>query len=178
MSTANVSRWSGVVSVMAGLWVLGISLSAGQPWIYAVGTLLAILALISIYAVQVEESGLWGLAGFVISIASEVLMMVEGDPQESLGMLAGALYALGLIALAVGTWRGRAFSRWVPGLWLAAIVVGLPAYAAESLMQPLIIAASMAFGLAFIVAGYELWTQRAPAKGRRGISDENAEMVV
>lgn len=178
MSTTNVIRWSGVVSVLAGLWVLGISLSAGQPWIFAVGTLLAIFALSGIYAVQVEESGFWGLAGFVISISGEVLMMVEGDPQESLGMLAGALYALGLIALVIGTWRGRVFSRWVPGLWLAAILIGLPAYAAASLMPVLIIAASVAFGLAFIVAGYELWTQRAAAKGRRRISNENAEMVV
>jgi hypothetical protein len=167
MSTSNVIRWSGIVSVLAGLWVLGIPLSAEQPWIFAVGTILAILALFSIYAVQVEESGFWGLAGVVIGISGEVLMMVEGDPQESLGMLAGALYALGLIGLIVGTWRGRVFSRWVPGLWLAAIIIGLPAYAAESLMQLLIIAASVAFGLAFIVAGYELWTQRAAATGRR-----------
>lgn len=178
MSTTNVIRWSGVVSVLAGLWVLGISLSAGQPWIFAVGTLLAIFALSGIYAVQVEESGFWGFAGFVISISGEVLMMIEGDPQELLGMLAGALYALGLIGLVIGTWRGRVFSPWVPRLWLAAILIGLPAYAVESLMPILIIAASVAFAMAFIVAGYELWTQRAAAKGRRRISDENAKMVV
>lgn len=168
MSTTKLIRWSGVVSVLAGLWVIGIPLSelgsARQPWIFAVGTVLAIFALFGIYAVQVEESGVWGLAGFAIGIIGEVLLMVEGDPEEPLGMLAGALYALGLIALAIGTWRGRVFSRWVPGLWFAAIVIGLPGYAVESLMDLFLLAATVAFGLAFIVAGYELWTQRAARK--------------
>lgn len=178
MSPESLIRWSGPINVLAGLWTIAISLlevgQGGQAWIFAVGTILMIFAIFGVYTVQVAQSGLWGLAGFVVATISEVLMMVEGSPQDPLGMLAGALYALGLIALAIGTWRGRVFSRRVPGLWFAAIVIGLPAYALGSPGRILLLGGSLAFGLGFIVAGYELWTQRATGKAG-GLSPGTAQ---
>jgi hypothetical protein len=163
MSPAKLIRWSGVVSMAAGVWTVAVLLfglgdAAGQ-WVYALSSILMIFTLFAVYAVQVTASGLWGLTGFVFAVASEVLMMVEGDPQALLGMLAGAAYALGLIALAIGTWRARVFSRVVPGLWIAAIVIGLPGYVVKSASRILLTAATIAFGLGFFFAGYELWTR-------------------
>lgn len=177
MSPVKLIRWSGVVSMAAGLWTIAVLLfglgdAAGQ-WVYALSSILMIFTLFAVYAVQVAASGLWGLAGFVLAVASEVLMMVEGDPQAPLGMLAGATYALGLISLAAGTWRARVFSRVVPGLWIAALVIGLPGYVVRSLSRILLTAATVAFGLGFIVAGYELWARQAEPGQQKG-RDEDA----
>lgn len=159
MSPRKLIRWSGVAGVLGGLWTLMTPFSAvgsDQMWYFAIGTTLMIFTVTGIYAAQVEKSGWFGLAGYIMVVIGEVLFMIEGDPADPMGVLAGSLYAVGLLMLAIGTYRAGVFSKRPPLLWLAAIVIGVPGFAIESLMSVLIIVASVAYGLGFILAGVEL----------------------
>lgn len=111
-----------------------------------------------VYSPQVQESGLWWLAGFIGVVIGELLFMIQANPDDPLGMLAGSLYTLGRFALTVGTLRAAIFSSRAPILWLVAIVIGLPGYAIPSLEGLLVTLASFAFGLGFILTGLELWS--------------------
>jgi hypothetical protein len=161
MTARKLIRWSGVPSVLAGLWTVAIAFvpeGSPQSWVYALGTILMIFTVFGVYGAQIEESGIWGLAGFIGVVVGEVLFMTQASPQDPLGLLAGSLYALGLLALAIGTLRAGVFSKRAPILWLAAIVIGLPGYAIASLEGLLVTLASLAFGLGFILIGLELWS--------------------
>jgi hypothetical protein len=160
MSTSKLIRWSGLASVLAGLWTMVTPFApvgSDQMAYFALGTILMVFTDTGVYAAQVRESGWWGFAGYVGVIIGEVLFMVEGSPQDPIGVLAGMLYAVGLLALAVGTWRGGVFSKRAPSLWLAAIVIGIPGYGIVALTDVLTAIASLAFSLGFVLAGYELF---------------------
>jgi len=73
--------------------------------------------------------------------------------------LSGSLYSLGLILLAIGSLRALKFPRWVPILWILTILLGFPGFFIESLEAAAFVAGAVALGLAFIGAGYTMWSQ-------------------
>lgn len=166
MTTGKLIRWSGLASILAGLWTIVTPFApvdSAQMDYFALGTILMVFTATGVYSVQVQESGWWGFAGYLGVIIGEVLFMVGGSPQDLMGVFAGSLYAVGLLLLAIGTWRADVLSKRGPMLWLAAIVIGLPGYAIESLTDILIATASVAFGLGFILVGIELFGGRTAA---------------
>lgn len=157
MTTSNLIRWSGLVAILAGLSSVAASFLQ-QDWVLLVNGLLLLFALIGVYAYQVAESGVWGLLGFILASIGNALVI--GAPGDDPGIVAGSSYALGLILLGIGSWRAAKFPRWVPVLWLFAVLIGFPGFFIESLMETLFLVGQIALGLGFIAAGYALWSQK------------------
>ncbi len=157
MTTSNLIRWSGLVAILAGLSSIAAPL-LDQAWLWAVNGLALLFALIGVYAYQVAESGVWGLLGFLSASIGNVLFF--GTQDDNAGVVAGSIYALGLILLGIGFWRAGKFPRWVPVLWFFAVLIGFPGFFIESLMETLFLVGQIAFGLGFIGAGYMLWSQQ------------------
>lgn len=163
MNSANLVRWSGIAAILAGL--LGIAVSffdENTPsvfaWVYIISNLLTILALIGIYLYQKDEAGLLGLIGFGVAMLGNLMLFIEG-----LYMVAGAVYAIGLIVLGIGALKAGKFPRWVPILWIVAPLIGSPGFFSESLTNLFFFLGAVVYGLGFIGAGYILWTRSKKA---------------
>jgi hypothetical protein len=89
MLTANLIRWSGLISILAGvLYALGALLHpvgedlaayASPQWVpahqvYWVSAMLMLFGLVGLYARQVEKTGWLGLVGFVLAFIGTVLV--------------------------------------------------------------------------------------------------------
>jgi hypothetical protein len=94
-----------------------------------------------------------GLIGFGVAMLGNLMLFFE-----SLFMLAGAIYALGLIVLGIGALKAGKFPRWVPILWIVAPLVGAPGFFSESISNLFFILGAIVYGLGLIGAGYTLWT--------------------
>ncbi|MFN2160212.1 MAG: hypothetical protein ACK2TW_09700 [Anaerolineales bacterium] len=164
---------SGAASILAGiLTVIGslIASSGGNgslTWIFGLGNIFTLFALIGIYGVQVGKSGWWGLIGFVLASTGN-LLLVGGEEQTLAGMnfvlLGSSFSSLGLILLAIGSLRSRAFPRLAPFLWILAPLVGIPGMIAGGLANLFVTLAGVIFGLGFIAAGYYLFTRNLPKR--------------
>jgi hypothetical protein len=166
MSKGNAMRWSGVAAIVGGLLLIPGTLMGDQPswaWINTLAWLLIIFGMMGIYAYQVEESGLAGLLGFVLFVASAVFLLGGGQfAGVDSTAVAELLGLVGLILLAFGTLLARKFPRWVPWLWFATIVLALPADFVPGLGNVLAAASAVAAALGIAGAGYHLFT-RSPA---------------
>jgi hypothetical protein len=89
MSTAKLSRWSGLISILAGLlYALGallhpvgedIAAYTSPKWVpahqvYWVAAMLMLFSLVGVYARQVEQTGWLGLVGFVLAFLGTVVV--------------------------------------------------------------------------------------------------------
>ncbi|HKY84931.1 MAG TPA: hypothetical protein VJ160_08920 [Anaerolineales bacterium] len=171
MSSSTLIKWSGLAAIVAGAGTLLLSAASpsapdsGSPvvWGFLLTGLMTQFGLIGIYAVQIRESSWQGLIGFVLALSGNAFFIL---PETSIGgvntgQVGGGIYALGLLLLAVGTWRARKFPRWIPALWLLAIVVGLPAFFAQGLQAVAFLLGGVLFGAGFIAAGYWLWSGKS-----------------
>jgi len=163
MKPSDIFRLGGLVTMVAGLWsvvnaVLPLETTSGL--IFFAGTVLAIFALFVIYAALAQASGLLGLAGFLTAVIGNFVFLGEGLWGDDVFEIGGGLYALGLILLGIASLKAGVFSRWVAWLWIASVVVGIPGFAVQSLMDLFFAAGGVALGAAFVLAGYELWAQR------------------
>ncbi|MDT8307548.1 MAG: hypothetical protein RRC07_16565 [Anaerolineae bacterium] len=171
MTTSSLIRWSGLAAMAAGvLNVLG-SIFEPLAWLDIVMAVVTVFALIGIYAVQAKASGRLGFAGYVVATAGYVFMAgtattIGGVPSYLVG---ASLGGIGLVLLALGTLSARVFPRWVAGMWLAAVVIGLPSLLEPSLANLLGILGATAVGLGLSGAGYVLWSSNASLPGA-GIS--------
>lgn len=170
MTTSNLIRWSGLVAMAAGVLNVLDSIFEPLPWLTMFTSVATVFALIGIYAVQAEASGRLGLAGYLLATAGYVVIVgqsttiVGSVPSYLVGV---SLSAAGLALLAVGSLSARVFPRWVPGMWLAAIVIGLPSLFFPSLERILEIAGGTAIGLGLAGAGYLIWSSGATLAAAR-----------
>jgi hypothetical protein len=167
MNGRKAIRLCGVAAIVGGFvnpLVDALNPSSGSPleWGYFVGGLAIQFALIGIYAIQVEESGLPGLLGFVTATVGRAYFLVPGASIGGMDATAplGGLYALGLILLAVGCLKARRLPRWVPSAWVAAVLIGVPGAAMPSIESLSSQLGAIAIGLGFIGAGYTLLTSQ------------------
>jgi len=164
MTSKGFIRWSGAAAVLAGLLGIAGSFFVGRAappvaleiWVLAFTTLATYFALFGVYLYQRRGAGVLGLIGLVVTVVGNTLWFLPGFP-----ILAGSFYALGLIILAVASLRAGMLPRWVPALWIAAPVLGVPGFFLESIAGASYIAAGIAYGSAFIGAGWILWSGRA-----------------
>jgi hypothetical protein len=166
MKVSNIFRLGGLVTVVAGLWTAVNALlpfESTPGWVFVGATVLSIIALFVVYAVQVRVGGLLGLAGFVLAVTGNFVFLGEGLLGDNVFFIGGGLYALGLILLGSASLRAGVFSRWVGWLWIASVVVGIPGFVVGSLMEVLFAAGGVALGAAFVLAGYEVWARRPHA---------------
>jgi hypothetical protein len=149
MRTAALQTNAGVITIAAGglfalPWltsmVFGETQVAGvelSRWLALAAHILMLLALVGIYLVQANESGAWGLVGFLLAFTGVAIFIgyVVGGwtatiPEPRLGPIGGLLWISGLLILAVATWQTGVLTRWVGIIWLVGAVVyatGLPA---------------------------------------------------
>jgi len=174
MKTETLIRWSGVAAIIAG--IVGAAASfvtpeAGSPleWVFFLGWIATLFGFMGIYAHQAAGSGSLGALGFALLVVGTAYFLA-GEPSlggmEATVLLAlfGSVYSLGLVLLAVGTLKARKLPRWVAILWIVAVVVGLPGAFVPSLAALAYQLGAVAGGLAFVGAGYTLWSRpRAPA---------------
>ena len=163
MTTSKLIRWSGAAAILSGLANIVMSLispgeSSALIWGYVVGGMATMFALIGIYSFQVEESGVMGFVGFILAMIGNVFLATPSSYEGNF-MLGGSIYALGLILFAIGIWKAGNFPRWVPALWILALLLGVPGFLIEGLSGIFVILAGVAFSAGFIAAGYVLWTQ-------------------
>ncbi len=126
-----------------------------------------LFGLMGIYAHQHVASGVLGFAGFMVAVVGIGAM---GITEEIAGMesflLGGSILALGMVLLAGGLWIANEFPRWVPGLWVLSVIVGIPGFVVEPLTDILLFAAAAVFAVGFGGAGYVLWSKMSePAMG-------------
>lgn len=165
LNASALFRWCGIAAILSGLITITAPLTesflgVSFEGIYVLNTLLTLFALIGIYGVQVEGSGYWGLAGFIIASIGNAFLM--GSEQLVSGMDAvifgSSILSLGLILIAVGTLKSKAFPRWIPFLWIAAPLVGIPSMISAGYATLIVALAGLLFGIAFVGAGYILWS--------------------
>lgn len=165
MSRSDLIRWSGIAAILGG--VLNVlnsafesALGSQAAWGFVIGGVATQFALIGIYVIQNRESGAWGLLGFILALTGNALFIGPGGTMGGIdaSLLAGSIYALGLILLAVGSLRAGKLPRAVPILWLLAVVIGLPAFFIEGFDVVGYVGGAVLFGAGFVWAGYSLWT--------------------
>lgn len=172
ISTVKALRFSGLAAIVGSLLLIPGSISLEPPWstMGILGALLLIYGLVGIYAVQVEQSGLAGLLGFLFLVAGSFTITSSGDIVGIPSWLLGTVFSsLGLILLGIGTLAARKFPRWVAWLWIATVVIGLPAAGIPSLEKPLALAASVLMAAGMTGAGFTLWTTDKGAASREAI---------
>jgi hypothetical protein len=163
MTTSNLIRWSGLTAIAAGVLNV-LDAKWHPPWMTTLMAVVTVFALIGIYAVQAKASGRLGFAGYVVATAGYVVMpgvsntIVGSLPSYIVG---ASLGAVGLVLLAVGSLSAHVFPRWVPGMWIAAVVIGLPSLAEPSLADLLGILGAAVGGAGLAGAGYILWNSGA-----------------
>ena len=165
MSSAALIRLGGLAAILAGvLRAAAAFLAAMEPsvaleWLYLLIDVLLLFGLFGVYAYQHAESGIWGVAGFLLAaIGLESIGGPDGEIGDVDIYTAGAtLIGIGLVVLAVGSWRGQKLPRYVPTLWVLSTVVGMSAFLVAGSALPFQIA-GVAFGLGFVGAGIRLWS--------------------
>lgn len=165
MNRVMIVRWSGAAAVIGGgLAILGAFLAQPFPGMYMLTGLLTLVGLVGVLMLlRMKGAGGWGWAGIGTAFVGNVFFAIE-----RFYALAGIMYGLGLILLAIGAWRSGAFPRWMPALWVLAPLIGVPGLILPDAAEVLTILATIVFGLAFIGAGYVLWNQGSAltAQGR------------
>jgi len=165
MSTGNALRWSGLAAILGGVLLVPGSFiwdQASWAWVATLGWLLFIFGMFGIYAFQIDQSGVPGFLGFVLSVTGAVFLMGAGTFAGIEYWTLGSLFsAIGLILFAVGTLSARKFPRWVAWLWFAALVVGLPSVFGPSFAMISGVLGAAALGAGMVIAGYHLFTRGA-----------------
>ena len=156
----NFIRWSDIAGVLGRLLaIVGSFLAVPFRGQYLLSGLLLIVALIGILlTLQREGAGRWGLFGILAALTG---ILFFGIGQFT--ALAGLSFGLGLILLAIGLWKSSMFPRWLPAPGILAPVVGLPRSVLVEAADYLTMLATILYGLAFIGAGYALWTVASPS---------------
>lgn len=187
MSTSNLIRWSGLAAILSGVLAVassGLSMIVGTQSavleaIYVLYVLQAIpmlFGILGVYAYQHEECGWSGFLGFILAVIGNAFLLggageVAGVPNFMLG---GTLAGIGLLLLAIGSWKAGVFPSWMPILWIVAILAGVPAMAVElsgqlALAQLLFLVSGVIFAVGFGGAGVVLWREGAQAARQAAI---------
>ena len=177
MSSSGLIRWGGIAAMAAGVvWViygilaivsLGVQAPGTFPYYlvegtFAVGLLLTVVGMVGLHALQKENYGRIGRAGFytvVLASSGQVLgtvVLLTGS-----AALAWLVYPVGVLAVLVGfvlygaaTLQARVLPRWCG----VGLIVGWPIAIALGLYG-----GNILFGLLWVALGYVLWSWRGTA---------------
>jgi hypothetical protein len=142
MTSSQLTQVGGVIalagaSLFLASWTTGVLF--GNPsvngvelarWIAVPAHILLLIALVSIYLVQADKTGALGLAAFLMAFSGTAIFIgyVVGGwdvaiPEPQLGPIGGVLWLIGLLLLAVVTWRSSVLPGWAGVLWTIGAVV-------------------------------------------------------
>ena len=152
MGLSTIIRWLGVAALIAGVLGIANELFGGVTWVYYLGQLLTLIALVGIYLFQRDSAGVLGLIGFLAAAIGFLALLI--------GILPGIsdmVGALGVVILAIAALRAGSFSWWIPALWIASPVLGILGFALPDYQNLLFPLASILFGVGLVGAGVTLW---------------------
>jgi hypothetical protein len=174
MTSSNIVRWGGIAAMIAGaFWVVWSLLgqvsfeAAGSPFAHALlflATLLTVVGLVGLHALQGGAYGRLGLAGFYVAAAGLLVqalaaffLMVSDAGEVALQWLVapvGSLIVLvGLVLYGAATLQAGVLARWCG--WGLIVVPPLAFY-----MNSRVLYGSLAlFGVLWIALGYVLWSR-------------------
>jgi len=181
MSSANLFRWSGLACILAGLllpvsWimevVLGIPPSILTMSLDFLAITFIVFALIGIYGFQIEESGVYGFLGFLLTMLMSCigLSVISWSPDSTevegaagmLVLLMGIAGLIGYILLGIGAWKANKLPRWAVVLWpLGTVISAIGMMLANSGFENadyLHVIGIAIWGLGMIGAGVKLWS--------------------
>jgi hypothetical protein len=163
MDRQTLVRWAGIAAIAAGTLrgITALLPAAQTPAIhltYLVIDLLLLLAVVGLFTFQRERTGGWGVLGALLAGLGAVLLIFDDlfSPTFALYPIASVVFALGLGVMALGAWLARTLPRWIPALWLAAIVVGALSLGIAAL-QPLFVLSGLLLAAGFVSAGVYLF---------------------
>ena len=109
---------------------------------------------IGLYWFQQEEMGLAGTWAFPLMMGGNLVLIGRDVAifSASLYPFGALMFAAGLDTLAVGSWKAKKFSRWIPILWILSTTVGPIGYFARGL-SVLFVISGVLFGFGFAGAG-------------------------
>ncbi len=170
MRTSTLIRLGSLSAILGGLLRVGSSFIPSLPTeqgvllevLYLIIDVLILIGLLGVYGYQHEKAGYWGFIGFLLSLIGTAIIV---GPDGSIGSVdmytfGATMISIGLLLLALGTWKANQLSRWVPILWVVSTVIGVGGFLMGGLALTFVIA-GVAFGLAFVVAGVNIWTDSA-----------------
>ena len=157
-------RWAGVAAIVAGTLrgVTALLPAAQTPVIhltYLAIDLLLLLAVAGLFTFQRERTGGWGALGALLAVLGAGLLIIDDlfSPTFALYPIASVVFALGLGVMALGAWIARTLPRWIPALWLAAIVVGALSLGVAAL-HSLFVLSGLLLAVGFVGAGLYLYS--------------------
>jgi hypothetical protein len=175
MTSSNLFRWSGLACILCGLllpvsWIM--DLVSGSPSILSmsiefVAITLIIFALMGIYGSQTEESGVYGLLGFLLTILMSCIglsliswSLDSTELEGAAGMLLPLMGIAGLagyILLGIGAWKANKLPRWAVALWPLGTVISAIGMGIGNADYLHVIGISI-WGIGMIGAGVKLWS--------------------
>lgn len=186
MNATTLIRLGGLAAIVAGVLRTAASFwpssqpSVGLEMLYLVIDLCILFGIMGVYAFQCEQSGRWGVVGFLLAVSGTAFIT---GPDGRLGGVnvydAGALVlGIGLCFLAIGSWRAKTLPRWIPILWVYSTVIGIAGASVESL-SGLLVVSGVAFGAAFVGAGATVWSQSvsSAAELKTGVRPQKARQA-
>jgi hypothetical protein len=170
MSTPKLIGLAGMAAILAGAlraisWFIPISEPSTLEILNLITNLFIFFGILGLYGFQNEESGIWGFSGFLFAFVGMAIITGPDGQFDSITMNTGILisnvgtfmFPVGLILLAIGSWRANKLPRWIPMLWILSTIVGLMG----SLGQGFKIFYGLSrviFGVSFVGAGLKLWS--------------------
>jgi len=166
MSTSSLIRASGLAAVLAGVLRAVFSFwpsaeaTTTLELLYLLVDILILFAILGVYAFLGERSGVAGFLGFLFGVVGTALITGPDGELGGVDMYAAssAVLAVGLVLLAVGSWKAEMLPHWVPVLWVLTAVLGFVGGAVEDL-GGLFVVSGVTFGLSFIGAGVRVWSE-------------------
>jgi len=128
--------------------------------LYPLIDILILFGILGVYGFLGEQSGVAGFLGFLLAVIGTAIITGPDGEIGGVDMYAAgsAMLALGLVLLAVGSWKAARLPHWVSVLWVLTAVLGLVGGAVESL-DSLFVVSRVAFGVSFIGAGIRVWAE-------------------
>jgi hypothetical protein len=165
-SSKNLIRWGGFAAVLAGVLRGAASLwPSARPTLtvelyYLVVDILILFGILGVYGFLGERSGVAGFLGFLFGVVGTAIIAgPDGEPGGIDMYAAGSsVLAVGLVFLAVGSWKAAMLPHWVPVLWVLTAVLGFVGAGVEGLAA-LFVVSGLTFGLSFIGAGVRVWSE-------------------
>lgn len=142
MSSSNLFRWGGLACILCGLllpvsWIMEVVLGVPPSILTMSLDFLAItflvFALIGIYGIQIEETGVYGFLGYLLTVLMSCigLSIISWSPESTevtvvtdiLVPLMGIAGLFGYILLGIESWKAHKLPRWAALFWPIGTVV-------------------------------------------------------
>ncbi len=166
MNSITLIRWGGLAAILAGALRVAASFwpssdpNVALELLYLLIDLLILLGILGVYGFVGERAGVVGLIGFLLAVIGTAVLTGSDGELGGVDMYAAgsAVLAMGLVFLAVGSWRSARLPHWVPVLWALTAVLGLLGGAVEGL-EGLFVVSGVTLGVSFVGAGIRVWSE-------------------